>query len=197
MLAGGSRVEQLSGWSEGTGVQKHTAHACEWWCVVACGGAAPRAVACGGAACRAAACGGAAPRAAAPAGYGPRPMLFTGPAQPWPGLEGMALSAPAASAAGRYPSLTAGRPLSLAAVDRGSRPRLLTAQGVRTEFPLYAAAPLGTASNRELGTALRAPHGECPASPAARPGNAKLVKLSSRWPVSSPPRERGAVSGTA
>jgi hypothetical protein len=105
VLAGGSRVEQLSGWSEGTGVQKHTAHASEWWCVVRSGppcggkagerqsgGAAPRAAACGGAAPRAAACGGAAPRAAAPAGYGPRPMLVTGPAQ-WPveirvGLEG-------------------------------------------------------------------------------------------------------------
>ncbi len=65
MLAGGSRVEQLSGWSEGTGVQKHTAHASEWWCVVRsgppCGGKAGERQS-GGAAPRAAACGGAWPR---------------------------------------------------------------------------------------------------------------------------------------
>jgi hypothetical protein len=92
----------------------------------------------GGAAPRAAACGGAPPRAAAPAGYGPRPMLVTGPAVARPsgparpreirdGLEGGGpVSPPAASAAGRCRPLTAGRPLTLAAVDREPR---LAAQG--------------------------------------------------------------------
>jgi hypothetical protein len=96
-VLGGGAAKRVEPWSEGTGVQKHTAHASEWWCVVRsgppCGGkagerqsgrAAPRAAACGGAAPRAAACGGAATRAAAPAGYGPRPMLEL-QARPWPG----------------------------------------------------------------------------------------------------------------
>ncbi len=45
--------------------------------------------------------------------------------------------------------------------------------------------------------APRDPRGDLPASPAARPARAKGEKLSSRGPVSSPPRERGAVLGTA
>jgi hypothetical protein len=186
VLAGGSRVER--GWSEGTGVQRHTAHASEWWCVVRSGppcggkagerqsgGAAPRAAACGGAAPRAAACGGAAPRAAAPAGYGPRPMLVTGPAVARPngpaqgpgpallqeirdGLEGDGLVSPGCLRCGPLPFADC-RP---SALSRGCGSRLAAppqgAPCVRTQFPLYAAAPLSASSARVRdGSARSAP----------------------------------------
>ncbi len=149
MLAGGSRVD-----TPPRGPLMHGGGA--MW-VLACGGAAPRAAAhaglFGGGAMWVLTCGRAAPRAAAKRGNGPP---CGGPC--W-------LRAP-----------------SIRSLSRGCGTRLAApaADGacVRTQFPLYAAAAfLGTALNRELRTDLCAPHGDLPASPAARPGHGQRAEI--------------------
>jgi hypothetical protein len=156
--------------------------------------------------------GGAAPRAAACGGVR-RPLLVTGRGPcwitgQWPveirvGLEGGGPVSPPGCL--RCGPLTAGRPLSLAAVDRGSLPRSLSRLWMllTPAFALsshYMQPPLGIASQRELRTALRALRRGMPASPGARPGRGQGaeigdVKLAVTREFTPARKERGSGNG--